>query len=411
MTDKALFAAEANFINQQLRQRSIPAWVVKVAPGYNFVSFYLNKSPKFPISRLRAICSDLANEFFESRKHVPTTVVLTEQPLSFQVSRLHPVNLALSSVMFDSLPEGHALIGLQNRSPLTLDLSRGQNHGIGAFGMQGSGKTNLLHVLALSALSANHSLELIFINTDDDIFQAYKALPHASIVAGNEDQAIAALDYLGSVIDNDKQAKPTHNRLLVIDEAATLFNSPRKSEFQTKVHRLLAQGRKHGINVIIGTQNPIDTFLPAAIRKLLHVRCCGLAAEPSFNADTLGVRYTDQLATGEFMVAYRDQHSAQVSRVQVPLIENLHRTIQQLNTTLPVPQHRTAAPVMIDDRIPDAVLAVFQEKSRGGKLARYKTAAITAYAEHVGMSAGGDNFAKFGAIIERMAEAYRKEQK
>ena len=157
-------------------------------------------------------------------------------------------------------------------------------------GSPGSGKSNLIKAIILTfarALTAN-DLVLGVVDPHGSLDIPIK-LPHLfRSVANNEEQVTALLESFLAELENRKalgeavvSSRDLPEWLLVVDEvsASQVFGSGRFQNLQHLeiVRRLVQEGRKFGMRVILGVQKPTEANLPGILSNMPH-RMVGLAS-------------------------------------------------------------------------------------------------------------------------------------
>lgn len=212
---------------------------------------------------------------------------------------------------FDSARQVEIPFGVGNDmhvKSLKITQESGQNTAV-VIGIPGSGKSVFLHSLICSAAIkySPDELRMYLIDFSGVEFNSYALgkLPHARVIApeaerefglsilnelveeGSRRMALCRDYNVSNIVDLKRVAPDIKNpRLLVIiDEFQKLFevdNDPIAKEANTKIHIIIQEFRKFGINLVLATQKlPTSSFLP---RDLIANRVVFKSAPNDFDS-------------------------------------------------------------------------------------------------------------------------------
>lgn len=212
---------------------------------------------------------------------------------------------------FDSAKQIEIPFGVGNDmhvKSLKITQESGQNTAV-VIGIPGSGKSVFLHSLICSAAIkySPDELRMYLIDFSGVEFNSYALgqLPHARVIApeaerefglsilnelveeGSRRMALCRDNNVSNIVDLKRVAPniKVPRLLVVIDEFQKLFevdNDPIAKEANTKIHIIIQEFRKFGINLILATQKlPTSSFLP---RDLIANRVVFKSAPNDFDS-------------------------------------------------------------------------------------------------------------------------------
>lgn len=302
--------SEQRQINALLYQRRILFQLVSMTETPDYYCYILDKLPGAQFAPLRRYLPDLASEIYQMRggQGEPVHVSLSEQPPMLRVTAPERTVLAWSE-RARGLKANTAQVGaywtLNMGLPLTIDFADQKQWSLGVFSSSGGGKSMLLRAAVLSLLEncAPGDTEFYFIDLDSNQYDAYRILPHVRCVAGEEAEAVALLSFLAELVEDDRDMSNTVRRYLVIDEFQMLSAQSEFSEDIMEHMSVLAQrGRKHGVNLLLSTQDPSGANYPTVLQRNTKVILAGLTEDGSYLKRWFGVDGADKLrGDGDFI--------------------------------------------------------------------------------------------------------------
>lgn len=277
----------------------------------DYILYMLRSEPGRQLAALRGYLGDLANEIFKFRGQMgdPVTVTLNEQPLYLRVTAQQRRMLPWSYRNTQSLRPNVAQVGVywQHSQPTTMsiDFADQKQWSLGVFSSSGGGKSMLLRSALLSLLESCTPADTQFylIDLDSSQYDAYKLLPHVRCVAETDKQALAVLQHLAALVEADRDLSNTVRRYVVIDEFQMLSAQSAFADGIMAAMEVLAQrGRKHGINLLLSTQDPSGGNYPTALQRNTKVILAGLTEDASYLKRFFGVEDADLLqGDGDFV--------------------------------------------------------------------------------------------------------------
>lgn len=301
---------EQEMINAYLEAKGTMLQAMTVAETPDYFCYVLDTLPGANFAPLRSSLNDLANKIYRLRgnRGEPVTVTLSEQPPYLQVTA--PARRVLSwSKRSKKLKSHVAQVGAYwtHESPTlqAIDFTDQRQWFMAAFSSSGGGKSMLLRAAALSLLetSAPGDTEFYFIDLDSNQYDAYRRLPQVRCVAETDAQALALLTHLAKQVQLDRELVATVRRILVIDEFQMLSAQSQYSDEIMDAMAVLAQrGRKHGINLLLATQDPTGDNFPVELQRNVKVVLAGLTEDDSYLKRFFGIDGADLLrGDGDFI--------------------------------------------------------------------------------------------------------------
>lgn len=307
-----LISEEQRYINSLLMARKMFQMTYGApveTPDY--ILYMLRAAPGKPLSVLRSYLTDLANEIYKFRGQVgdPVTVTLNEQPLYLRVTAQQRRMLPWSYRNTQTLRPNVAQVGVywQHSQPttMTIDFADQKQWSLGVFSSSGGGKSMLLRSALLSLLEScpPTDTEFYLFDLDSNQYDAYKPLRSVRCVVETDKQALATLKYLASLVEADRDLSNTIRRYVVIDEFQMLSAQSEFADDIMAAMEVLAQrGRKHGINLLLSTQDPSGDNFPTALQRNTKVILAGQTEDDSYLVRYFGVEGADKLqGDGDFI--------------------------------------------------------------------------------------------------------------
>ena len=304
-------SSEQGQINTLLRARKIPFQITSTVPTPDYYCYFLDKLPGATFAPLRSYVADLAHEVYRFRGNSgePVTVTLNEQPPYLRVTA-ETRRILPWSERSKSLPAYAAQVGAYwthttQASMMTIDFSDQKQWAMGVFSSSGGGKSMLLRAALLSLLetSVPGGTEFYLIDLDSNQYDSYAALPHVRAIATTDAQALALLRHLALLVEDDRELTNTVRRFVVADEFQMLSaQSIYAEEIMVAMTVLAQRGRKHGINLLLSTQDPTGGNYPIELQRNTKVILAGLTEDDSYLVRFFGVNGADKLrGDGDFI--------------------------------------------------------------------------------------------------------------
>jgi hypothetical protein len=145
--------------------------------------------------------------------------------------------------------------------------------------------------------------EVYLIDLDSAQYDPFAVLPQVRCVARTEAQALAVINHLVNVVNNDRDMTNAVKRYLFIDEFQMLSIEADESDQIVDLMEVLAKrGRKHGVPWFVGTQDPTGQNYPRALQKNTKVTLAGYTQDDSYLVDPIGVTGASKLrGDGDFI--------------------------------------------------------------------------------------------------------------
>jgi hypothetical protein len=282
---------EMKAINNWFFEHNLPMQVIEVNPSPDYDCYRLTRAPKASWSQLtQRVLDDLKAEIYEHRggRGEPVTVVFENMPPMLKVSRVQREPLAWSCRL-QGMPKGTAQLGAKmvgsELHPVLFNTYDANFFSIGVFSSSGGGKSTLLNAAALSLLEVSDPMteEFYFIDLDSAQWLPYAVLPQVKYVASTEVEAMAVINHLKKVMDEDFHQTDHTRRYLIIDELQMLTeDSVHAKEFQTKLGYLAQRSRKHGGYLLSATQDPTGNNYPSDMQRNTGVVLAGSTLDDSY---------------------------------------------------------------------------------------------------------------------------------
>ena len=228
-----------------------------------------------------------------------------------------------------TVPPVSALLGqADDGTPILARLTAPDAPHILLAGTTGSGKTELLRVIALSLALTNPvaSLRLVIIDPANKKLAQLGRLRHC--LWGPLTSGAGATIALNRLLDQLDRPSPTPHIMVVIDELADLIMMTESAAIPA-LTRLTQRGREAGIHVIAATQKPSAAVLGSLMKANFPVRLCAHVT----SADDARVA-TGQPGTGAEKLpglgAFLVVHGGTMQRFQAPLIQDLPHILDNL---------------------------------------------------------------------------------
>jgi FtsK/SpoIIIE family len=278
-----LLAAKAetdkNFLFQAVNATRTPDYIV-----YN-----LESPLGTPTNALRSYCPQLAAAIYKMRNGgEKVTVTFNEQPPYLRVSTADRSIVPWSS-RAKSAPQHTAQLGIifdgAQARYLTNNMADTNGWFLAVFSSSGGGKSNMINCAVLSLLENLDPAqnEFYFIDLDSNQFERYRKLPHTRFVARTHDEALAILQYLVKLVEQDWNMSNTVHRYLVIDELQIITTkSEHSDEMITLLETMAQQARKHRNSIITGTQDPTGDNFPGGLQRNVAAVAAGKTKDDSY---------------------------------------------------------------------------------------------------------------------------------
>ena len=301
---------EQRQINALLRSRKIPFQVIGLSETPDYHCYRLAKMPGAQFAPLRAYLTDLANEIYALRGNQgePVTVSLNEQPPMLRVTA--PTRRMLTwSQRGKGLRPYMAQVGAYwtNDRPtiMAIDFADQKQWSMAVFSGSGGGKSMLLRAAVLSLLEgcSPGETEFYFIDLDSVQYEVFRDLPHTRAVVETDAQALAVLRHLVNLVKSDRDLKNKVRRFVVIDEFQILSTeSEYADEIMAAMEIIVKRGRKHGINLLLATQDPTGDNYPTDLQRNTKVILAGLTEDSSYLKRFFGIEGASSLrGDGDFL--------------------------------------------------------------------------------------------------------------
>lgn len=290
MTGRGFYIATAHrlatYMEQELSvKRGHHFRFVRVMPSYKVITLSLAINPAFS-RKVIGMSKELSQAACLERGsfirivwggegtldlEVPLPQDLWKAPLTTRLPRFTGVKTAVG-------------LGTTNQAAFTDFANPITAHGLVA-GLSGSGKTNLLRILAYQLARQNdpESVKfLLFDQTDNGLaWDGFEALPHLlhDGIITDEPTALSAMDWLRGEMMRRSEVRTTTPRLFAfVDEIQELAQ---EKKFVEPTELLARRGRKWGINLVLATQRPTkDSLGSMNIKANLSVRIVGKVTSP-----------------------------------------------------------------------------------------------------------------------------------
>lgn len=258
------------------------------AAGYN--AFGIQRKAGLSVRKVTALSAELDEA-------LQTPVRFSFMPLALEVERSDPQRLPLLSLwpqLRSADGEGVRMVlgqkAVDNQlRPSRLNLAESTTPHVLIAGTTGSGKTELLREMLLSAAAMQSPAKLALVVLDPKAvdFRGLYGLPHlAHNVITDPVECVQALAAVVGELERRKAAgmlDPAQRVIVAIDELADLMDVAGKI-VEAHIRRIIQVGRGLGVHIIAATQQPLSEIVGSVVKANFPVRLVGKVAS-SVNAN------------------------------------------------------------------------------------------------------------------------------
>lgn len=189
-------------------------------------------------------------------------------------------------------------------------------------GATGCGKSVLLHQLVLAALRKGYAAgDLFVVDLKRGVeFCDYVGLPQVKAFAKTPTEALAALDEairimqarLDAMYERKQKMYQGRHLWVIIDELAFLLQSAKK-EALPRLTTISQQGRAAKVHLILATQNPSRSAIPAPIQQNMTYKVALHCTTATESRQVVGVKGAEDLPKHGTAIVWQDGFTKQVA--------------------------------------------------------------------------------------------------